>query len=198
MNVAGLIDTAIFTPNVTIFATANSGFEALGPAITNMTPEELAKVFQYTIVPGVFYSTELIGGSQLLALNGVNITVTHSGNNIYANSAQLVTLDILLANGVMHVMDNVLNPQETKDQPNPKVGTQTPVFASASAVTSAPFTNSLPCTSCAAPTNFVTQTATSARGVSSSSSQGHAAMPRETGLASVGLMAAIGGALLMV
>jgi transforming growth factor-beta-induced protein len=204
---AGIIDTALYTPNVTIFVSANEGFQALGPAITSMTSQELAKVLEYTILPQIVYSPGLTNNTKFVALNGENITIMHNGNNLYVNSAQLLTPDILIANGVMHVIDNVLNPQGPNAQPNPQIGTQAPVFASASLATNLPFTNSIPCTvSCpvttssaasSSGTGSVTGNATFTS-VFSSSSRAQAAVARETGFGAAGLVAALGGALLMV
>jgi hypothetical protein len=136
---------------------ANEGFQALGPAITSMTSQELAQVMNYTILPQVVYSPGLTNNTKFLALNGENITIMHNGNNLYVNSAQLLIPDILIANGVIHVIDNVLNPQGPNAQPNPQIGTQAPVFASASMVTNLPFTSSIPCTvSCPVTTTSTT------------------------------------------
>lgn len=209
MYAAGLIDTVLTTPNVTIFVAANEGFQALGPALTGMTSQELAKVLKYTIVPQVVYSTGLTNNTKFPSLDGENITIMHNGNNLYVNSAQLITPDILIANGVIHVIDNVLNPQGPNAQPNPQLGTQAPVFASASKASNLPFTNSLPCTvscpvttSMASPSSSTGSAATDAAvtptGVFSRSSKARAAMARETGFGAVGLVAALGGALLMV
>jgi transforming growth factor-beta-induced protein len=204
---SGIIGAAQAAPDVTIFAAANSGFQALGPAITSMTSQELTKVLDYTILPQVVYSTELTGGAKFRTLNGENITITAEGNNVYVDSAQLIQTDILIANGVMHIIDNVLNPQAINNPPNPKIGTQVPVFASASMVTDLPFTNSVPCTSCQASTIVsnsepTTPAAANASGsptsLSSSSSKARAAIAKETGFGAVGIMAALGGAVLMV
>jgi uncharacterized surface protein with fasciclin (FAS1) repeats len=207
---AGLIGTALNTPNLTIFAAANEGFQALGPAITSMTSQELAQVMKYTILPQVVYSPGLTNNTKFLALNGENITIMHNGNNLYVNSAQLLISDILIANGVIHVIDNVLNPQGPNAQPNPQIGTQAPVFASASMATNLPFTSSIPCTvscpvSITSATSASSETSSAATiaantptSVFSSSSKAQAAMARETGFGSAGLIIALGGALLMV
>lgn len=206
---SGLIDTVLNTPNITVFVAANSGFQALGPAITSMSSQELAQVLKYTILPQVVYSTGLTNNTVLPTLGGGNITIRQNGNNFYVNSAQLITSDILIANGVIHVIDNVLNPQGPDAEPNPEIGTQAPVFASATQATNLPFTKSLPCTvSCpvtttsAASTSSEADSATNAAATSTSvfsrSSSAQAAMARETGIGAAGLVAALGGALLMV
>jgi transforming growth factor-beta-induced protein len=198
--------------NVTVFAPSNAAFEALGPAIINMTAEELATVMEYHLVPGgVFYSTSLTNGTQLTTKQGGKLTVRQSGNNFYINSAQLLTTDVLIANGVLHVIDNVLNPQGPGAIPNPALATQVPAFASASSVKDLPFTSAIPCSSnCPAPattaskssssTAKATGTASSTAGsFQTSSSKGAAAWPaRETGFGAAGLMVALGGAVMMI
>lgn len=212
---AGKLETASNTANTTIFAPQNDAFQALGPAIQNMTIEELGTVLDYHLIPQVVYSTGLTNGTKFLTVQGENITITHDGNNLYINSAQLLTADNLCANGVIHVIDNVLNPQGPGAQPNPAIASQAPVFASASAVSSLPFTTAIPCTSSCPVTSTsatgsgsVTSSgsgtkATSVAGskstssVSTSSSKGVAAA-RETGFHAAGLMVALGGAVMMI
>jgi transforming growth factor-beta-induced protein len=207
------MDTLTTTPNVTIFAPANEAFQALGPAISDLTSDELSSVVDYLTLPKLVFSTSLTNGSKFTTNEGGNITVLHSGNNVYINSAQLLTSDILIANGVLHVIDNVLNPQGSSASPNPQIPTQAPVFASASAVNSLPFTSAIPCTSdcpvsstsggsitsgantkaTASPSGKSTST------FSSSSSKAQAvAMARETGFGATRLMVALGGAVLMI
>lgn len=203
------------TANTTIFAPNNDAFQALGPAISNMTIEQLGTVLDYHRVPKVIYSTGLTNGTKFLTQQGENITVLHSGNNLYINSAQLVTADLLVANGVIHIISNVLNPQGPDAQPNPAIGSQAPVFASASLISNLPFTTAIPCTSACpvtsssgggtgSATGGAGAKATSVKGstsssLSSSSSKGlAAAVARETGFHAAGLMVALGGAVLMI
>ena len=196
-----------YMKNTTFFATWNEGFQALGPAISGMTSDELANVMDYHLLPQIVYSTGLTNGSKFLTNQGENITVTHSGNNVYINSAQLKQADILIANGVLHVIDNVLNPQGSGAQPNPQIASQAPVFASASMATNLVFTSAIPCTTACPVTTHASSSATSA-GVkatsttsslaTSKSKAAGAAVARETGFHAAGLVVAIGGAVLLI
>jgi transforming growth factor-beta-induced protein len=207
------MSTFSYTPNVTIFAPADEAFQNLGPAISDMTSDELATIMDYMLLPQTVYSTGLTNGTKFMTQQGENISVLHSGNNVYINSAQLLTSDILIANGVLHVIDNVLNPQGPGAQPNPALATQGPVFASASVVEDLPFTSAIPCTvSCPVSSTShssgsitssasiqATKTGAATTSHSSSSSRGlAAAMARETGFGAAGLMVALGGAVLMI
>jgi transforming growth factor-beta-induced protein len=194
------------TPDATFFAPWNQAFQNLGPAISSMTSDELAEVMDYHLVNQVVYSTGLTNGTKFLTQQGENITVLHSGNNVYINSAQLLQADILIANGVLHVIDNVLNPQGPGALPNPAIASQAPVFASATSVTNLPFTSAIPCTvSCPVTTSSsvtsVAAKSTSAKSTSvfssSSKAQG-AAIARETGFHAAGLMVALGGAVMLI
>ncbi|KAH6679718.1 FAS1 domain-containing protein [Halenospora varia] len=201
------------TGNLTLFAPQNAAFQALGPAISNMTVEQLGSVLDYHLVTdGEIFSPSLTNGTTWNTKNGAKITVRHSGNNIYINSAQLLNSDILVANGVIHVIDNVLNPEGPGSIPNPQIANQAPVFASASSVISLPFTTAIPCTSSCPVTSTAssgsgtattgakaTSSAKSSATVNSSSSKAlGAAMARETGFGAAGLMMALGGAALMI
>lgn len=112
---------------------------------------------------------------------------------MFINSAQVTEKDILIANGVIHTIDAVLNPDDAGEVPNPDVATQKPVFASATPVTNVPFTSAIPCsTACTTAGSKATGTA--------KSSSSKAAAPRETGFAgALGLAAAVvGGAAMMI
>jgi len=211
------MDSISTTKNVTVFAANNAAFQALGSAITSMTSDELASVIDYQTLPQIVFSTALKNGSKFATKQGANITILQVGNNVYVNSAQLLSSDILIANGVLHVLDNVLNPQGPGAQPNPDIPTQGVVFASASSVADLPFTSAIPCTSdCPVSTTSggsSSGTVTNSAGVQStgsatvkststfksSSSKGlGAAMARETGFGAAGLMVALGGAVMMI
>jgi transforming growth factor-beta-induced protein len=168
------------TSNVTMFVPANSAFQALGPAISSMSSTELATVLDYHLIEGaVLYSTSLTNGTELTTKQGNNVSITRSSNNLYINSAQVLTSDIMIMNGVLHVIDNVLNPQSSGAQPNTALATQSVVFTDASAVTDLPFTSAIPCSvSCLATAatgspvstnSTATATASSSAGTSSSS-----------------------------
>lgn len=190
--------------DITVFIPNNDAFQALGPAITELTVNELLKVVDYHILPQVVYSTNLTNGTTFTTEQGTSLKITHINNNLYVNSAQLLQGDILIENGVFHIIDNVLNWQDTTALPNASIPTQSPVFPSASPVPNLPFTAAFPCSSnCPTPppsstaapsTAAVKSTATTSQRVSTSSSKG-IAMAQPTGVGAVhvgGIMVALG------
>ncbi|XDG02620.1 hypothetical protein ABKA04_002235 [Annulohypoxylon sp. FPYF3050] len=185
---ANLTDTIIGDHNVTIFAPNNDAFEAIGSIIGNLSSDDLTSIVGYHVINGsVNYSTNL-RNSTANAINGVKLTVTVENGTIWVNSAKVTVPDILIGNGVVHVIDGVLNPNNTSAAPDTAATSATAAFSGASSGT-----DGVPFTSGVATATTTFPAATSAGG--SSSSEG-AAMPMMTG--AVGAAALFGGAAVMV
>ncbi|KAL1840447.1 hypothetical protein VTJ49DRAFT_444 [Mycothermus thermophilus] len=151
----GLMSELAKLKDVTIFAPRNAAFQQLAGTLEGMDRELLKRVLRYHIVPGqVSHAWELKSGSELpSADNGNKVTITRHTNFIFANSAEIIQSDILISNGVVHLIDNVLNPDKAGARPNTSAMTtaQPPVFtvtgASATGNTvPTPFATDLPCT----------------------------------------------------
>ena len=139
--------------NVTIFAPRNDAFKAIGGGLKNMDAKKLARIMGYHVIPDqVLVSSDLKNGTWLQTMatdvSGTSqepVLIRQGGNNLYINSAQIVQADILLANGIIHMISNVLNPDLVAAAPNPEIPTQAAVFA-ASTASGLPFTTAIPCT----------------------------------------------------
>lgn len=135
--------------NVTIFAPQDAALEAVGGTLEGMNADDIARVLGYHVIPDqVLASVDLVNGTRLktLARDGdkaQQVVIRQAGNNKYVNSAQIVQPDILIANGILHLISNVLNPEVESAAPVPESATQPPVFA-ISTVTD-PFTSAIPC-----------------------------------------------------
>lgn len=106
INATNLIDTVNYTPDVTIFAPTNEAFQSIGSALENLSESDLANVLAYHVVNGtVGYSTDLVNGTSLQTANGANLTVTVENGTVFVNAARVVTPNVLVANGVVHVID---------------------------------------------------------------------------------------------
>lgn len=106
-----LIANVLFSPNMTFFAPNTA--EALA-SFTNttaaMSQAELAAVFNYHIVPGfVAYSSLLESGMKLQTVQGDYLTITIVGSDTFVNGAKIINPDFLVANGVVHLIDSVLD-----------------------------------------------------------------------------------------
>lgn len=139
--------------NVTIFAPVDTAFDMVGGRLKAMGKRRLTSVMKYHIVPDrIISSAQLSNGSQLETLSGdafsklrKSLVVRQAGNNRYINSAQIVQPDVLIANGILHIISNVLNPDADSVMPDADLASQPPVFPVSSV--SAPFASALPCTS---------------------------------------------------
>ncbi|KUI69765.1 hypothetical protein VM1G_04841 [Cytospora mali] len=167
----GLIDQFANTRDVTIFAPWDTAFQLTSGALSTLQPSELKDILTYHIIPGqVLYSPDLSNATTWPTLSQVkgatgpaNVTVTFAGNNRYIDSSQILHADILIANGVVHMMENVLNPDQADVRPNLDWYTQTPVFSLTGATATGtkvpvPFTEALPCTANCSVTPTVTTT----------------------------------------
>ena len=101
---------------LTVFAPTDAAFAAL-PAGTIETlladpTGVLTQVLLYHAVAGVAMSTDLSDGMMVETLQGQDVTVTINANGVFINDAQVIIADIMADNGVVHVIDAVLVPQE--------------------------------------------------------------------------------------
>jgi hypothetical protein len=67
----------------------------------------------YHAVAGTALSTDLSDGQMIATINGKNVTVTINNDGVFINDAQVTVADIETDNGVVHVIDMVLLPQNT-------------------------------------------------------------------------------------
>ena len=161
------------------------------------------------VVNGTVAYSSLLKNETVKAMNGMNLTITVEGGNVFVDSAKVITPNVLVSNGVVHIIDkydsvfitvpssnlltstsSVLNPANTTATPNPSASSQSVAFAGASSAGISALTSGIP-----APTSMIgggpTPAAGGSNGMSSSSSKA-AAMPMKT--AAVGAAALFAGA----
>lgn len=193
---AALMPEVANLKNITVFAPLDAAFEAVGGTLERLKAGDIARVLGYHIIPDqVLVSANITNGTRLRTLlrdgdKPQSVLVRQAGNNKYINSAQIVQPDILLANGVLHLISNVLNPEAETASPIPESATQPPVFAVSTV--SDPFTSAIPCSTACPESSATTGTPTGGSGadddgdteatetLSTSSSDGAAAPARCT------------------
>ncbi|KAH7370198.1 FAS1 domain-containing protein [Rhexocercosporidium sp. MPI-PUGE-AT-0058] len=108
---AEYVDGIMRVPDVTYFIPNSAA--ALGNATlqaANSTAAEMKAVFQYHVVPGVIgYSSTLKDGMRLKTQEGSSLTITIQDGDIYVNSAKVIASDYIVANGVIHVIDEYVS-----------------------------------------------------------------------------------------
>jgi hypothetical protein len=187
LNATGLAETVNTTPNITVFAPSNEAFQNIGSALGNLTQDQITDILTYHVVAqgdSIGYSSNLENGTTLTTVNGESLTITVGEGGIFVNNARVVTSDVLIANGVVHVIDEVLNP--TNQTMADTAGSEgKPAFEGASSVSDAPFTSGQP-----TPTRTIAPEATNAadptRSAGSSSTAG--AAPMKTGAVGMGAL----------
>ncbi len=110
---------------LTVFAPTNAAFEALLASL-NLTAEELLantellnQVLLYHVVSGTVLAADVValdGQSVPTLLEGASITISVVDGGVVLNdSVNVIAVDVLATNGVVHVIDAVLLPQVVLD-----------------------------------------------------------------------------------
>ncbi|GAB3541669.1 hypothetical protein GCM10027577_07610 [Spirosoma fluminis] len=106
---------------VTVFAPSDAAFKSDGrynslAAIESANPQTLASLLSYHVVSGVLFSNQLQSGSVNTLLNGNRVTIASVNGTATVKGAKnstpaaLKTTDLVAANGVIHIIDQVLQP----------------------------------------------------------------------------------------
>jgi uncharacterized surface protein with fasciclin (FAS1) repeats len=146
LKAAKLVDTVDGLGNVTIFAPSNAAFQAIGSGLGSLSTADLTSILTYHVVVSdqPLYSSTLKNGTSVKTVNGGEVTVTlHEDGSVFVNGAKVVTPDVLIAGGVAHVIDEVLNPNNTAIAA-PTATAGVPEFSGLSSVSTAPFTSGAP------------------------------------------------------
>jgi len=114
---AGLTDTVVNGGPFTFFIPTDEAFAA-SLAAMNMKPEDvmadpemLSSILLYHVVSGVALASDVVGLSSVTTAGGQDITITVKDDGVYLNDTVKVTAtDILVRNGVVHLIDSVLMP----------------------------------------------------------------------------------------
>jgi uncharacterized surface protein with fasciclin (FAS1) repeats len=189
INATNLFDTVNNTPDITIFAPSNEAIQNIGSALANLTTEQVSEVLTYHVVTegGIGYSSTLENGTTLNTANGEELTITTNENGaIFVNNARVVASDILLANGVLHVLDEVLNPLNATTA-DPESDEGEPVFENATPASDVPFTSGQP----TATTTIIQEVTEAADPTNTGGAAGDAedaAPPRMTGAVGMGAL----------
>jgi basic membrane lipoprotein Med (substrate-binding protein (PBP1-ABC) superfamily) len=118
VDAAGLGDVLVNGGPFTIFAPTDAAFAALLEEL-GVTAEELladtetlTAVLTYHVVPGAYLSGTILSAmpESVTTVNGADLALTY-GDTLMVNQANVVATDVLLRNGVIHVIDSVLIPE---------------------------------------------------------------------------------------
>ncbi|CAI2174086.1 6198_t:CDS:2 [Funneliformis geosporum] len=97
---------------ITIFAPNNEAFDKLSRS--TFESKDFKDTMKYHIARGVFYSRTVENNTHAKTSQGDKIIITVSGGEVFVNDAKVITADILTNNGVIHVIDTVLDQRSAK------------------------------------------------------------------------------------
>lgn len=133
---AGLVEALSGDGPFTVFAPTNHafvelldtlGFHSLSDFDTEDEIALLIKVLTYHVVAGTAaFSTDLSDGQHIETLQGENVGIKINGGTVHIedatdSNATVVLPDVAASNGVVHIINKVLLPQEVLDILNPPV-----------------------------------------------------------------------------
>ena len=98
----------VFAPNDEAFAAALPGGD-LDDYLMEAS-EQLRNIVLYHLVPGLYGSDTLTNGAVLPTLQGGELVITVEGDSVMVNDVNIVATDIEVSNGVVHLIDGILQP----------------------------------------------------------------------------------------
>ncbi len=117
---ASLVETLQGPGPFTVFAPTNAAFSNLpaGTLDSLLKPEnvqQLKSILTYHVVPGSVMSKDLQNGQVIKTVQGSNLTVEIMDGKVYlvdskGAKAMVTTADVSTSNGVVHIIDTVVQP----------------------------------------------------------------------------------------
>ena len=97
----------------TLFAPNNDAFTRMNIEKTVLDPKVLADTLTYHLVSGTYSARELheMIPSRLETENGKSLTLEMDEGELVVDNGKFVTTDIECSNGIIHIIDNVFQPQ---------------------------------------------------------------------------------------
>jgi uncharacterized surface protein with fasciclin (FAS1) repeats len=117
---ANLVETLSGDGPFTVFAPTNDAFAAAIEELDTTAEEllardDLATILTYHVVAAEVFSTDLTDGQVITTVQGENLVVSIDESGVMLTDANdrsvmVITADIDVSNGVVHLIDNVLLP----------------------------------------------------------------------------------------
>jgi len=115
------------TPAITVFAPSNAAILSALSANQTLTAAEVTGLIGAHVVDGfAAYSPYLINGATFKTVSGPSVTIsTQSDGSVLINGAsKIVKSDIVISNGVVHLIDKVLYTPPSLNTPTPSAPPQ--------------------------------------------------------------------------
>ena len=118
LTAAGLVDTLKGDGPFTVFAPTDEAFAKLpeGTVETLLKPEnkdQLIAILTYHVVPGKVMAEDVVKLNEATTVNGADVTIAVDGGNVMVDNAKVIKTDIVSSNGIIHVIDTVILPEQS-------------------------------------------------------------------------------------
>ena len=119
LKAADLVDTLKGQGPFTVFAPTDEAFAKLPAATLNdlLKPEnkeKLQRILTYHVVPGRVSSADVAKLHTAKAVSGDTIDIKADGGTVRIDNARVVKTDVAASNGVIHIIDTVIIPHDSK------------------------------------------------------------------------------------
>lgn len=112
---AGLDELLHEEGQVTVFLPVNSAFDNLPAGLLDAyreNEEALQNLITHHIVEGKVRSGDLSDGESVEMMSGETVEISTTGAGLELDQANVIQVDVDAANGIVHVLNNVLLPEE--------------------------------------------------------------------------------------
>lgn len=119
LQAADLVDTLKGPGPFTVFAPTDEAFAKLPAATLNdlLKPENkqrLQRILTYHVVPGRVSSAAVAKMRTAKAVSGDTVAISANDGTVRVDKARVVKADIAASNGIIHVIDTVIMPHDSK------------------------------------------------------------------------------------
>ncbi len=114
---AGLVDALKAEGPLTVFAPTDDAFAALPEGTLDALLADiptLTEILLYHVVDGKVMAADVVELSQAMTLQGQYVDIRVEDGKVFIDDAEVIITDIEASNGVIHVIDAVIQP-ETRD-----------------------------------------------------------------------------------
>lgn len=123
------LDTTLadLTTDFTVFAPTDAAFAKLPEGtLESLTAEQLTSILLYHVVPGEVLADAAISVAQtsdnmVATAQGDKVALSFANSTLFVNGAKVSSADVMADNGVTHVIDNVIMPIASGDEPTQNI-----------------------------------------------------------------------------
>ncbi|KAM5343418.1 hypothetical protein ACJ41O_011955 [Fusarium nematophilum] len=141
---AGLWPALDASNNVTCLAPSTEAFKAAGNPQNSLPEKELAGALLAHTLKEVTYTNFLTDGQVVATLNDTKVTVHLKGDDIYFNNAKVIKPNVLTNNGLIHILDAIIEPENDSEETGTTSVTSTPTATGTSGSNAATSTEATP------------------------------------------------------